>query len=30
MSKSLVAKDVILELNPSLKIEAHHKNIKEL
>ena len=30
MSKSLVAKEAILAINPNLKIEAHHKNIKEL
>jgi ubiquitin-like 1-activating enzyme E1 B len=30
MSKSLVAKDTILKINPDLDIIAHHKNIKEL
>lgn len=30
MSKSLVAKEAILKLNPALNIEAHHVNIKEL
>lgn len=30
MSKSLVAKESILKLNPKLNIEAHHMNIKDL
>jgi ubiquitin-like 1-activating enzyme E1 B len=30
MSKSLVAKETILKLNPNLNIEAHHMNIKDL
>ena len=30
MSKSLVAKETIKQINPFLNIEAHHMNIKEL
>jgi len=30
MSKSLVAKESVLKLNPKLNIEAHHMNIKDL
>lgn len=30
MSKSLVARETILKLNPSLNIQAHHTNIKDL
>jgi ubiquitin-like 1-activating enzyme E1 B len=30
MSKALVAKESVLKLNPTLNIEAHHMNIKDL
>lgn len=30
MSKSLVAKESVLQLNPKLNIEAHHMNIIDL
>jgi ubiquitin-like 1-activating enzyme E1 B len=30
MSKARVARESILQLNPSCNIEAHHHNIKEL